>query len=63
MDRVFNSGERMNEFRIETFTALNATNYMTPTTNIGSNANFGAFSGGSSVFTSRQVQFALLLAF
>lgn len=60
------------EFRIEAFNVLNATNYISPTTNIGTvgatgvlspNASFGTFSGSSSVFPSRQVQLALRLAF
>ncbi len=60
------------EFRIEAFNVLNATNYISPNTNIGSvgatgvlspNGSFGTFSGSSSVFPSRQVQVALRLAF
>ncbi|MBB5345873.1 hypothetical protein HDF10_003874 [Edaphobacter lichenicola] len=60
------------EFRVEAFNILNATNYISPTTNIGTvgatgvlspNASFGTFSGSSSVFPSRQVQLALSLAF
>lgn len=60
------------EFRIEAFNVLNATNYISPNTNIGSvgatgtlspNGSFGQFSGSSSAFPSRQVQLALRLAF
>ena len=60
------------EFRIEAFNVLNATNYISPGTNIGTvsaagvltpNASFGTFSGSTSVFPSRQVQLALRLAF
>lgn len=61
------------EFRIEAFNVFNATNYITPTTSVGSvNSNsgaptysgsFGQFTGGSSVYPSRQVQMALRLAF
>jgi Carboxypeptidase regulatory-like domain/TonB-dependent Receptor Plug Domain len=60
------------EFRIEAFNVLNATNYISPNTNIGSvgatgvlspNGSFGTFSGSTSVFPSRQVQVALRLAF
>jgi hypothetical protein len=61
------------EFRIEAFNVLNATNYISPTSNIGTvnstngtftpNASFGTFSGSTSVFPSRQVQLALRLAF
>ena len=60
------------EFRIEAFNVLNATNYISPNTNIGTvgatgvlspNASFGTFSGSTSVFPSRQVQVALRLAF
>jgi hypothetical protein len=60
------------EFRIEAFNVLNATNYISPNTSIGSvgatgvlsrNGSFGQFSGSSSVFPSRQVQLALRLAF
>jgi hypothetical protein len=60
------------EFRIEAFNVLNATNYISPSTNIGTvsaagvlspNASFGQFSGSTSVFPSRQVQLALRLAF
>lgn len=61
------------EFRIEAFNVLNATNYISPGTSIGSvNSNsgaftpsgsFGQFSGSSSVYPSRQVQLALRLAF
>jgi len=66
--------ERYNaEFRIEAFNVLNATNYISPGSSIGSvNSNtgaftpsgsFGQFSGSSSVYPSRQVQLALRLAF
>jgi hypothetical protein len=66
--------ERFNaEFRIEAFNVLNATNYISPTANIGTinsntgvftkNASFGQFSGSSSVYPSRQVQAALRLSF
>ena len=61
------------EFRIEAFNVLNATNYISPTTSIGSinsstgvfspNGSFGQFAGATSVFPSRQVQLALRLAF
>lgn len=60
------------EFRIEAFNVLNATNYISPNTSIGSvgatgvlspNGSFGTFSGSTSVFPSRQVQLALRLAF
>ena len=60
------------EFRIEAFNVLNATNFISPTTNIGTvgsnnaftaNGSFGNFSGSSSVFPARQVQLALRLAF
>jgi hypothetical protein len=60
------------EFRVEAFNVLNATNYISPSTNIGTvsatgvlspNASFGTFSGSTSVFPSRQVQLALRLAF
>lgn len=65
--------ERANlEFRLEAFNVLNATNYISPGTNIGTvsasgvlapNASFGTFSGSTSVFPARQVQAALRLAF
>jgi len=61
------------EFRIEAFNVLNATNYLSPGSSIGSiNSNsgaftasgsFGQFTGSSSVYPSRQVQVALRLGF
>jgi hypothetical protein len=60
------------EFRIEAFNVLNATNYISPNTSIGTvsatgtlnpNASFGTFSGSASAFPSRQVQAALRFAF
>ncbi len=61
------------EFRIEAFNVLNATNYISPSTNVGSvnsttgtptySASFGSFSGSSSAYPSRQVQLALRLSF
>jgi hypothetical protein len=61
------------EFRIEAFNVLNATNYISPTNTLGSinsttgaptySSAFGAFSGSTSVYPSRQVQLALRLAF
>jgi len=60
------------DFRIEAFNVMNATNYIAPSSNIGTvnaagvlspNASFGTFSGSTSVFPSRQVQLALRLAF
>jgi hypothetical protein len=60
------------EFRMEAFNVLNATNYISPGQNIGTmsasgvlspNASFGTYSGSTSVFPSRQVQFAMRLAF
>lgn len=60
------------EFRIEAFNIFNSTNYISPSTNIGTvsatgilspNASFGTFTGSTSVFPSRQVQLALRLAF
>ncbi len=70
----FEIQERYNlEFRIEAFNVLNATNYISPTSNIGTvnsssgvftpNGSFGQFSGAASVYPSRQVQVALRLAF
>lgn len=66
--------ERYNaEFRIEAFNVLNATNYINPSTIVGSvnstsgvpsyNTGFGTFSGATSVYPSRQVQLVLRLAF
>ena len=66
--------ERYNaEFRIEAFNVLNATNYISPGSSIGTiNSNtgalspsgsFGQFTGATSVYPSRQVQLALRLAF
>jgi len=61
------------EFRIEAFNVLNATNYISPTANIGSvnstsgvfspNGSFGQFAGSTSVYPARQVQLALRYAF
>ncbi|QHN05105.1 hypothetical protein FTO74_18450 [Granulicella sp. WH15] len=61
------------EFRIEAFNVFNSTNYISPSTNIGSvnstsgapsyASGFGSFTGSSSVYPSRQVQLALRLAF
>jgi len=61
------------EFRLEAFNVLNATNYISPTANIGTvnstsgafspNGSFGQFAGATSVFPSRQVQAALRLSF
>jgi hypothetical protein len=57
---------------MEAFNVLNATNYISPGQNIGTmsasgvlspNASFGTYSGSTSVFPSRQVQFAMRLAF
>ncbi len=68
---LFAEGQTL-EFRIEAFNVLNATNYISPNTSIGSvgatgvlspNGSFGTFSGSSAVFPSRQVQIALRLAF
>jgi hypothetical protein len=66
--------ERYNaEFRIEAFNLSNATNYISPSSSVGSvnstsgapsySTGFGSFSGSSSVYPSRQVQLALRLAF
>ena len=66
--------ERYNaEFRIEAFNVLNATNYLSPGSTAGTvnsksgsfspSGSFGQYSGSSSVYPSRQVQFALRLAF
>ena len=61
------------EFRIEAFNVLNATNYISPTSSVGSvnstsgapsySTGFGSFTGSTSVYPSRQVQLALRLAF
>ncbi len=61
------------EFRIEAFNVLNSTNYISPSTTVGSvnstsgapsyASGFGSFSGSTSVYPSRQVQLALRLAF
>lgn len=61
------------DFRIEAFNLFNATNYISPSSNIGSvnstsrtpsySTGFGSFSGSTSVYPSRQVQLALRLAF
>jgi hypothetical protein len=61
------------EFRIEAFNVLNATNYISPGSSIGTiNSNtgalspsgsFGQFTGSTSVYPSRQVQLALRLSF
>ena len=68
---LLSEGETL-EFRIEAFNVLNATNYISPTTNIGTvsaagvlnpSASFGTFSGSSSAFPSRQVQAAMRFAF
>jgi hypothetical protein len=61
------------EFRIEAFNVLNATNYISPSSSVGSvnstsgtpsyGTGFGSFTGSTSVYPSRQVQLALRLAF
>ncbi len=61
------------EFRVEAFNALNATNYISPGSSIGTvnstsgvlsaSSSFGQFSGATSVYPSRQVQVALRLNF
>jgi hypothetical protein len=61
------------EFRIEAFNVLNATNYISPSSSVGSvnstsgapsySTGFGSFTGSTSVYPSRQVQLALRLAF
>jgi hypothetical protein len=61
------------EFRIETFNVFNSTNYISPSSSIGSvnstsgapsySTGFGSFTGSSSVYPSRRVQLALRLAF
>lgn len=66
--------ERYNaEFRVEAFNLLNATNYISPSSSVGSvnstsgapsySTGFGSFTGSTSVYPSRQVQLALRLAF
>ncbi|WP_245536464.1 TonB-dependent receptor [Terriglobus saanensis] len=66
--------ERYNaEFRIEAFNVLNATNYISPSSNVGSlnsssgvptySSSFGSFTGSTSVYPPRQVQLVLRLAF
>jgi hypothetical protein len=66
--------ERYNaEFRIEAFNVLNATNYISPSSSVGSvnstsgaptySTGFGSFTGSSSVYPSRQVQLVLRFAF
>jgi hypothetical protein len=71
--KKFTITERTNlEFRMEAFNVFNATNFVSPNTNIGTvgatgaftpNASFGTFSGANSVHPSRQVQLALRFAF
>jgi hypothetical protein len=67
-------GDRFNaEFRIEAFNVLNATNYISPTSNVASvnsttgtptySASFGSFTGSTSVYPSRQVQLVLRVGF
>ncbi len=61
------------EFRLEAFNVLNATNYISPSSSVGSvnsttgaptySTGFGSFSGSTSVYPSRQVQVALRLMF
>ncbi len=61
------------EFRIEAFNVLNATNYISPGSSIGTvnstsgvlspSGGFGQFSGATSVYPSRQVQLALRVNF
>jgi Carboxypeptidase regulatory-like domain/TonB-dependent Receptor Plug Domain/TonB dependent receptor len=66
--------ERYNaEFRIEAFNVFNSTNYISPSSSVGSvnstsgapsySTGFGSFTGSSNVYPSRQVQLALRLAF
>ncbi|QHN03034.1 hypothetical protein FTO74_06360 [Granulicella sp. WH15] len=50
------------EFRIEAFNVLNATNFQYPDSSVTDGANFGTYTA-SSAYPSRQVQFALRLAF
>ncbi|HTF69226.1 MAG TPA: hypothetical protein VK638_41760, partial [Edaphobacter sp.] len=50
------------QFRLEAFNVLNATNYISPDSNVSDGASFGTF-GSANVFPSRQVQLALRLAF
>lgn len=61
------------QFRIEAFNALNATNYISPSSVVGSvnsttgvanySSSFGTFSGATSVYPSRQVQLALRVSY
>ena len=61
------------EFRIEAFNVFNATNYISPSSSVGSvnstsgtptySSSFGSFTGSTSVYPSRQVQLVLRLAF
>ncbi|QEE31500.1 hypothetical protein FTW19_21865 [Terriglobus albidus] len=66
--------ERYNaEFRIEAFNVFNATNYISPSSSVGSvnatsgaptySSSFGSFTGSTSVYPSRQVQLVLRVAF
>ena len=66
--------ERYNaEFRIEAFNVFNSTNYISPSTSVGSinsstgtptySSSFGSFTGSTSVYPSRQVQLVLRLGF
>jgi len=66
--------ERYNaEFRIEAFNVFNSTNYISPSTSVGSinsstgtptySSSLGSFTGSTSVYPSRQVQLVLRLGF